>query len=223
MTQPQHQTPAGSGLEPLEWSDEVRMNAYRSALEKALESSDGACGTILTSCFSLATAYGAVIALVAPKDEQAPLLVVLPFVLLALGAVVALLGKSTGISLSEKAETTGEVRSVITTAVNDKRRASWFAIGLAAAGVVLAGYVVLRTYGHSSEVTLDSSEVVLSSVGKANVAGACGQSTESLTGEATVTKRWITIAIADAAQESCGGIETLTLPASWVAFTRSAP
>lgn len=137
------------------------MDAHKVALEKALESSDGACGTTLTACFSLATVYGAAIALIALKDEQAPLLVLAPFVLLAAGAVVAMIGKTTGISLGKFA-TTGQIRNLVESAILAKRKASWWAVGLAAAGVVLAGYVVLASYGQPIPPKAETSKIVFS-------------------------------------------------------------
>jgi hypothetical protein len=210
-----------AGLKEIPWEGRVLMDAHKAALEKALESSDGACGTTLTACFSLATAYGAAIALVAPKDEQAPLLVLAPFVLLAAGAVVALIGKTTGISLGRFA-TTRQVRNLVESAVGTKRKASWWAVGLAATGVILAGYVVFATYGRAEPPAVGKSEIVFSPAGTAQFATACGDAANSVVGSASFTERWVTITL-DAAAEICGGVETLTMPSAAVAYTRGLP
>ena len=218
----QESTPGDSDLEPLDWEDEVFIDVHKTAVEKALESSDGACGTILTACFSLATAYGAVIALVAPKDQQAPLLVVAPFVLLVAGAVVALIGKAAGISLDRFA-TTGQVKKLVEDAVGQKRKASWWAVGFAAAGVILAGIVVFATYSEPDEFAAENSEIILSNAGKAHVADVCGDEAESVFGNATFSERWVTIELNDESTANCGGVMTLTLPAASVAYVRSTP
>jgi hypothetical protein len=219
---PARKTAKEAGLKEIPWEGRVLMDAHKAALEKALESSDGACGTTLTACFSLATAYGAAIALIAPKDEQAPLLVLAPFVLLAAGAVVALIGKTTGISLGPFA-TTRQVRNLVESAVRAKRKASWWAVGLAAAGVVLAGYVVFATYGQPEPPTVEKSQIVFSPAGTAQFANACGRTADSVVGSVSFTERWVNITLDDAAAAGCDGVETLTLPSAAVAYTRGLP
>lgn len=209
-----------SGLEDLTWEDQVLIDTHKAALEKALESGDGACGTIVTACFSLATAYGAVIALVAPKDKQAPLLVVAPFLLLAGGAVVALVGKATGISLDRFA-TTKQVKRLVEQAIRAKRKASWWAVGLAATGVCLAGYVVFATYGEPATPAVKNSEIVFTAVGKTQFASACGAAADSVVGTATLGERWVTIALEGDAATACRDVESLTLPAAAIAYTRA--
>jgi hypothetical protein len=213
---------ADSDLEPIDWQQKVFIDSHKAAIEKAIESSDGACGTVLTACLSLATAYGAAIALVAPTDERAPLLVVTPFVLLAAGAVVALLGKAAGISLGEFA-TTGQVRSAVASAVEAKRRASWVAVGLAAVGVIFAGWVIFTTYGQPEGQTAGKTEIVFSDAGQAQFDAACGAQARPVRGSVTFDERWVTINLDNSTAESCAGIDTVTVPASSVSYTRSVP
>lgn len=213
--------PDASDLIPLTWEETVLVDAHKAALEKALESSDGACGAILTACFSLATAYGAVIALVAPKETQATLLVVSPFVLLAAGAVVALVGKASGISLDDFG-TTDQVKDHVVTAVGTKRKASWGAVACAAAGVVLAGYVVFATYSEPV-ATDEANDIVFTPAGRQQVQAACGAALDSVRGDAAFARRWVTITLDDASSEECPNTDELVLPVAAVSYVRSAP
>jgi len=133
-------------LRPLQFDEEVYVKAFPEAISKALEASDGACGTILTASFSIATAYGAAIALVAPKEAQSPTLVLTPFVVLAVAVIVAMIGKAAGVSL-KKVETVEAARTSIKRAVWTKRIASWIAIVFLATGMVVAGVVINATFG----------------------------------------------------------------------------
>ncbi len=133
-------------LRPLQFDEQVYLKAFPEAISKSLEAADGACGTILTASFSVATAYGAAIALVAPKQAQSPTVVLVPFIVLALAAVIAMIGKAAGVSL--KPVTTVEAaRQSIKMAVWVKRISSWVAIVLLAVGMILAGIVIIATFG----------------------------------------------------------------------------
>jgi hypothetical protein len=133
-------------LRPLQFDEQVYVKAFPDAISKAIEASDDACGTILTASFSIATAYGAAIALVTPKDAQSPAVTLAPFIILALAVVVAMIGKAAGVSL-KRVETVEQARASIKNAVWTKRIASWVAIVLLAAGMVVAGAVVYATFG----------------------------------------------------------------------------
>ncbi|CUR59165.1 membrane hypothetical protein [metagenome] len=134
------------GIRPLNFDEGVFVEAYKEAVSQALESSDAACGTIVTACFSILTAYGAALALITPKDAQADLVVLSPFALLGLGAVAGLIGKASGISL-ETVKEVEEAKSEIKAAVRAKRLWAYISVGLAFLGVGAAGYVIFASYG----------------------------------------------------------------------------
>jgi hypothetical protein len=205
-------------LQPLLWEDKVFIDSHKTAIEKAIESADAACGTVLTACFSLVTAYGAAIALVAPKDEQAPFLVVSPFVLLALGAVIALVGKAAGITM-DTFVTTVDVRQAVKTTVHTKRVASWAAVASAAGGVVLAGIVLFATYGEPDEPAPGDAEIVLTSEGSEQIAQACGDAATSVRGRVSFADAWVTIELSGDALAECNVGDKLTLPSTSVAYT----
>ncbi|HWC20694.1 MAG TPA: hypothetical protein VG502_00215 [Flexivirga sp.] len=129
-------------LAPISWQQKVFIDTHKAAIEKAIESADDACGAIVTACFALATAYGAAITVLTPKDSQPPAgVVILPLLSLVLGAMAALIGKSTGISL-KSFSTTGDVREAVKNTVKWKRILS--ISGVVAAGVgVVGGLLVL--------------------------------------------------------------------------------
>ncbi|GAB3487292.1 hypothetical protein GCM10027572_06480 [Flexivirga lutea] len=103
---------------------------------------------IVTAAFSIATAYGAAIALVTPKDKQAPGVVLTPFIALAVAVTIAMVGKAAGISLGP-VHTVDEARDSIRTAVRKKRVASWVAIVVLGFGLVVAGFVLNATFSAS--------------------------------------------------------------------------
>lgn len=204
-------------LRPLTYDEQVFVAAFKDAANKALDSTDAACGVILTACFSIVTAYGAAVALVAPKDKQSVVSVLLPFIFLGAAAVVALVGKAKGVSLKTVA-TAPETRSRISDAVGFKRVSSWISIALATAGIIIAGLVLNAAYGHPTTASTMNQEVFFLNTTQDLLKQACGASVASVVGTITSTEGLTTITLASPAD--CQNTSKLTIPTASIAFTR---
>jgi len=88
------------------FSEKVVIDSYTAAATGALAAADAVADKIATAGFSIATAYAAVIALVAPKDSKSTMFVVSPFVLLGAAVVLALVAQSIKMSLDPTNDTT---------------------------------------------------------------------------------------------------------------------
>ena len=87
-----------SELRPPTLAENLAIEGYKTAITTALASVNGVCDKIVTAAFSVATAFGAVVALVAPKESPAPLLMALPFLLFAAAVALALYAQSIAVA-----------------------------------------------------------------------------------------------------------------------------
>jgi hypothetical protein len=183
--------------------EESVFEAWREAIKKSLDSADDAAGTILTAAFSLATAYGALIGLVAPDDDPGPILLGLPILFFAAGAVFALLAKTRGVEVS----TTSDVDRIVTSikgAVDSKRfRASW-AIGVMVAGIVVAAAVIVFSYAGSPEPV--SVTARLTDLGISSLTDSCRGAADGLTGDLESVGDFVVLKVA---ADECTDIETV--------------
>ncbi|MDQ6948676.1 MAG: hypothetical protein M3256_21065 [Actinomycetota bacterium] len=176
-----------------------------------------ASGALLTAAFSVATAYGAVIALVAPKDKQAPVLVALPFVGIAVAVVAAMIGRTTGVSLVATNDV-GVIRNDVTSAVGRKRQMANIAIVALAAALIVAGYVLGATYRSTPATAASNSNVVVTFTpdGKRVFDAACGSDAATVTGKlqtaSPLLKDFVTVA--PSAPTKCTKV---SMPASLIA------
>jgi hypothetical protein len=152
----------------------VAVDSYKSAASGALEAADKLADKIVTASFSFATAYGAVIALVAPKDSTQPLIVVLPFALLGIAVGLALYAQSMAVGIQEGAQLAA-LRTSVSSVVDQKRSWGRGALAVLTVGLLVAGYVLHEKYAEPAED--DSAAVVqiwLTAAGTSYVADACG-------------------------------------------------
>jgi hypothetical protein len=165
------------------FSEKVAIDSYTAAATGALTGADGVGDKIATAGFSIATAYVAVIALVAPKDSRSPIFVVLPFVLLAAAVVFALIAQSVTVSL-DPTNDTQVIADRISSAISTKRLWLWGAMVALVAGLIVGGVAVYETYGPGTESTRNTTvRIWLTPVGAQLVTDACGQSPKPLVGE----------------------------------------
>ena len=207
-----------AGTRPLYTSEDMALQAFKDATTKALDSADGACGTILTASFSIVTAYGAAVALVTPKGNPTPILLLAPFIAISLAAAAALVGKAAGVKLSGDWDDLDQDRSSIRKAVTLKRAASWTAVACLAIGMVVAGWVLLEHFGQPEEAAGDQ-VVGLTGPGKRLFEQACGVRAEELSGKVSVSGDFTTVTLAGPA--TCGGTSSVTLPSNAVAYLRA--
>jgi hypothetical protein len=71
-----------AGIPRLTFEEQTAVTAYEKAVSDALSAADSAAEKLITAAFSIATAYGALVALVAPKEETRSLVLGLPFIFL---------------------------------------------------------------------------------------------------------------------------------------------
>lgn len=208
-------TPAG--VTPLLASEAIAVQAFKDATTKAIDSADGACGTILTASFSIVTAYGAAVALVAPKDDPSPMLVLTPFIAISIATIAALVGKAGGVKMSGNWDDVGETQDAIQEAVRTKRVASWAAVVLLALGMVVAGWVLFEHFGQS-EAGTGEQVVGLTVSGQELFDRACAAPSEQIHGDVSIDGDFTTIVLAEPGV--CAGTSSVTLPSSAVAYVR---
>ncbi|HEY1853043.1 MAG TPA: hypothetical protein VGG40_00520 [Solirubrobacterales bacterium] len=218
MNGPQLQAPTFNQL--------VAIENYKSASKEALSAANSAGDKITAAAFSFATAYGAVIALVEPKETPAAVLAAIPFALLALAAVLALYAQSIGISIAGT-DDVDKLKDAVDSAITAKRRWAWGALALLAAGVIVAGLIVGDKYaGPAQSSSPIQVEVWLSQPGLKVAEEVCGGSVKTMI-EGTVAS---TDALSDERvgltvnKASCGsGAGTLYLSQWLIAGARQAP
>lgn len=142
--QPNQQRSAA--LRPISLEEEIALEAYREGVKAALSAADSAYEKVLTASFSIATAYGALLALVKRDKTAARILLGAPFVLLAAAALAAAWGLVKGVKSLEKPEVTA-VRGSVDDALDAKRKWTKGAVVLLVIALATSGCVVLSSYG----------------------------------------------------------------------------
>lgn len=173
-----------SGLRSQYFSERVVIDNYVTAGTTALASADGVADKIVTAAFSVATAYAAVIALVAPKDSTSPVLTITPFVLLAVAILLALIAQSVQLQLEPATNVVEEISSRVTNCTNAKRHWGYGALAALVVGLGLAGYAIYQTYGPGAKPKVSSirAEIWLNRAGGHLVREACGKARSPLVG-----------------------------------------
>jgi hypothetical protein len=205
------------GVRPLYASEDIAVQAFKDAITKALDSADGACGTVLTASFSIVTAYGAAVALIAPKDTPRTILVLTPFIAISLAIMGALLGKAAGVKMSGEWNDVGENRSTIQRAVRAKRAASAVAVAFLAVGMVVAGWILSQHFSGGDNAS-GQRVIGLTVSGKRILGRACSVDADHLRGTVNIQGDFTTVTLTD--PKMCSGTSTVTLPSSAVAFVR---
>lgn len=204
------------------FSEKVAIDSYTTAATGALTAADGVGDKIATAGFSIATAYAAVIALVAPKDSRSPIFVVLPFVLLAAAVVLGLIAQSVRVSL-DPTNDTQVIADRVSSTISTKRL--WLSGAMVAlvGGLIVGGVAVYETYGPGTESTPNTTvSIWLSPVGTQLVTDACGKSANPLVGEVKDTDvlSAATVRVVVAQAQCPKGAGTLVLPKRAIAASK---
>jgi len=206
----------GGGLRAPTLSESVTIKTYTAAVESSLKAADEAGDKLATAAVSVATAYGAVIALVVPTESTAALLVALPFAGFAIALVLGLWAQSLGVAAKPE-DDLAKVQGAVDTLV--KRKRLWNTIALAVLGVGLVGAGVVVASKYKSPPKSSTAAVVwLSPSGQADIVASCGKEVRMISGHVNPTSladSWITIEKPDIRCPGAG--VTLTLPANAVA------
>jgi hypothetical protein len=162
-------------LQPLTFSQAVGVDSYKATMTGALAAADSVADKVVTAAVSFATAYGAVIALVTPKDAQTPWQVAVPFAPLATAVGLALYAQSIGISVSPK-DDVDVVLTNTTTTIDSKRRLGRWALYALVVALLASGYVVYTYYGPSAKKDTPAQVTLyLTPAGTKAVSVACGK------------------------------------------------
>jgi hypothetical protein len=218
-------TANGNGLEELTFSERVAVDNYRGAMTGALAAADSIADKVVTAAISVATAYGAVIVLVAPKDSNTPLQAVLPFIPLACAVGLALYAQSIGIAIDPQDEVAA-VRDRIQRTIGSKRTWGRVALAVLVVGLIMAGWVVYSFYGQSAKpevATPAEVELYLTPGGTAAVELACGKDdVKVLSGQVedveTLTSARVSVKVTKA--ECPSGAGNVVLPQRMIAATK---
>lgn len=204
-------------LMPLTFEQSMLIELYREGYKASITSADGSCEKITTGAFALATAYGALIALVVPKDAVAGIVVAAPIFFFAVAAVFALTGQALGQRGTPTADYTAMstgVRSTLTW----KRVWAWVALGVLAAGICFGGVVTYVRYGSPAETSAPGSQVELTGDGVDLVSSLCGKVTAPTLHAEQVTAAPESFTLGKVRE--CANAD-LTLPRDAVAGSRS--
>jgi hypothetical protein len=210
-------------LRSLLFDETVAIDNYKEAAKAALSSASDVADKIVTAAFSVATAYGAAVALVKPKDSSSPLLIVAPFAALALTVGLALYAQSIGVS-TKTTTTTEQAKSIVAGAITKKRLFTWLALAVLVAGMLVAGIAVYSTYRPTAGKTTKTVTVWLTPAGTKLVDQACkAQNVTQITGEVDdltdLSSKRIEIAVG--ASACAAGAGTLVLPQTAVSVASS--
>lgn len=131
---------------PPTFREQAVLDAYKEAIKGALESADAAAQAIATASFSIATAYGALLGLVKPKDAAVAVPLVTPILIFAAAALLALIARSLGVRTALQPNTVAGVANDIGRTVWAKRIVGWVALAALAAALIVAGLLVEAAY-----------------------------------------------------------------------------
>lgn len=213
------------GVPPLRaptFAESVAIDNYKGAVTGALASADSVSDKIVTAAFSVATAFGAIVALVTPKDSTSSYLIALPFILLAGAVGAALYAESLAvpINLSDDLAT---VKTSVDTTISSKRLAGRVALVALALGMLGAGLVLASTYRSSSKSTSTTVSLWLTAAGDRAVKLACGNGFVSpLRGTVSDPSKLsgATISIKVEKSSCANGTATIVLPAKAVSLAK---
>jgi hypothetical protein len=206
-------------LEPPTFGQVVYIDSYQEGIKAALASADSACEKILTAAISLTTVYGAVIALVAPKEKAADIWVTLPFVGFAAAVVICMWAQSKGIEFAQD-DKVSTVKEKITGIINSKRGLARLAVVVLAASLVGAGVIVNKEYGKPpTDAGADKVAVTLSPEALEVLSKSCDGTQNPVRGEIKKSEfPGDLVAITVGAGDCPAGAQTFSLPRESVAL-----
>lgn len=189
-------------LRPASFAEAAAMEGYREAIKGALSAADSTADKVVTASLSVATAYGALLALVTPEGQATPAALGFPFAAIALALVLAMWAQSTGVTL-DATNVVDQIESRVRSTVGTKRKFTRAAVFALVAGLTIAGFVVAANFGVSTGDETETAVVALSARGQAIVADLCGTTpagtVEGLIDPNELDNRFIAVHVSDAA------------------------
>ena len=201
-------------VRPLSYVEETAVTAYEKAITDALSSANSAAEKLIAAAFSIATAYGALIALVAPEDETKSWILGLPFLPLMGAAIAAMYALTRGIDVDITSDIT-LVTERVEKSVTDKRNPSWVALALMVIAIAIAGWIVADRYSGGEKASEDLSLTVWVTPSEAErLASVCGATTKSIAALAAEEALGSTAPLLSLKPEtgSCGDHARLVIP-----------
>lgn len=125
--------------------EKATYEVYAATVKDAVKSTDEAAAATVTAAFSIATAYGALVALATPTARPTTLPLVWPIFGFIGAALVALWGRSRVLGMSSDLGV-ANVASQIVKHTKAKRRYLRSAVALLAGAVALAAWIVVENY-----------------------------------------------------------------------------
>jgi len=159
-------------LQALTFDQVVAVDNYKNASKEALGAVNSVADKIVTAAFSVATALGAVIALVAPEETPSPIEIGIPFLFLAGAVGAALFAQSIGIDLAG-GEAIDKLHKTVKDTVKRKRKWSRVALLSLAIGMLAAGILVREAYAEPAESEPVSVRLWLHKTGIESLASTC--------------------------------------------------
>jgi hypothetical protein len=176
--------PAQVHLRALSYTEQLSLDSYKTAVESSIADATAFGDKVVTAAIAVASAYGAVIALVAPKDEPSGFAVVPPFVAFAAAAAFALAAQGVGIATPDSNDLE-KIDKTVKSTIDTKRNLGIVALLALVVGLIWAGIVVHDSYGNPAD-TSTSATIWLTDSGKELVTGTCGGApTDTLAGKVT--------------------------------------
>lgn len=213
--------PPQGELRPPTYSEQVAIDTYKTVAGSALSDASAFGDKVVTAAVAVGTAYGAVIALVSPKDTPSDLKMVAPFIALAIALAFSLWAQRAGISITHS-DDLDKIRTDIEDTLKAKRFRGGLGLAALVVGLVIAGTAVNDAYGGDDKDETKPATLWLSTPGEALVKTACGSSGDSLEGRVAgaevLRAKYVVIKVdASACPEAAG---TLVLPASAIRVSR---
>ncbi|WP_159064224.1 hypothetical protein [Streptomyces canus] len=219
----QGQPPDRIARDPLTYGEQITVASYEEGVKAALASTDSACEKILTAAISLTTVYGAVIALVVPKDQTTDWKAVPPFAGFALAVVLCMWAQTQGIKFAPD-DGTDTLKSHITGIIDKKRKKAVGAVIVLAISLIGAGVVVSLLYGKApSEEKAQKASITLSPEAHRAVSRECGSIANPVQGtieEADLPTGSVTISVS--AKECPNGTHKFSIPTPSVMLVQIA-
>lgn len=197
---------------PVTISEQAILDAYRETLKGSVASTDSGTGTVLTAAFSIATAYGALIGLVAPTDQPSSVAVGIPFAVFGAAAVLAMIALVQGIKVAAH-PTSDELISPFKSLLLRKRLLAGAAVAALAAAIIVSAVVVINAYGPGAQGPTEHAKViaVVPDNGTDAISAACPGATGSVTGEIHLDSLEKEFVVVDVPAGTCQGSGTTTL------------
>ena len=203
----------------LTYTERIIDDVYQDALKTSLKTADTTSNLILTTAFSILTGYGAILALVSPKDSPAPVTVAVPPAILSAAVLLALAATTRSVELADH----GDLTKVIGTVKRTrwwKRFLNVLAVVMLTLGLALAGVIIARTYRSEPKPDVNA-RVVLTRRGQQIVMQVCATPATVMTLNGVVKDRNERELLLQLDAETCpSGAGTLVLPRSAVEIVK---